>query len=290
MLAWDETLRFEVENRRALGDAVSEGESSAVFLTGAGGGIGPATTQALAQRGFEVYAGVRQPTTELAGLPGVHQVVVDVTDPASVAAAADEVNRLRGGRGLHAVINNAGVIVQGPVELAPVADLPRQFEVNVYGSVYVVQSFLPLLRAVPGRLINISAPSARVAVPFMASISASKAALDLFSASLRVEQAPFGIPVSIVEPGTTATEIFAKAGTAAQAALGKAAPEVVALYRDRLDGITQRMGRFRSGPVAAVARTIVAAVEARRPKVRYTVGDARQFGILTKLPTAPAIG
>ena len=255
-----------------------------MFLTGAGGGIGLATARALAERGFEVYAGVRRPSPELAGLPGVHQVAVDVTDPASVAAAADEVGRLRGGRGLHAVINNAGLIVQGPVELVPAADLARQFEVNVYGSVYVVQSFLPLLRVTPGRLVNIGAPSARVAIPFMASISASKAALDSFSAALRVELAPFGIPVSIVEPGTTATEIFAKAGTAAQAALRAAAPEVVALYQDRLDGITRRMGRFRPGPVAAVARTIVTAVEARRPKVRYTVGDARQFGILTKLP------
>lgn len=255
-----------------------------MFLTGAGGGIGLATARALAERGFEVYAGVRRPSPELAGLPGVHQVAVDVTDPASVAAAADEVGRLRGGRGLHAVINNAGLIVQGPVELVPAADLARQFEVNVYGSVYVVQSFLPLLRVTPGRLVNIGAPSARVAIPFMASISASKAALDSFSAALRVELAPFGIPVSIVEPGTTATEIFAKAGTAAQAALRAAAPEVVALYQDRLDGITRRMGRFRPGPAAAVARTIVTAVEARRPKVRYTVGDARQFGILTKLP------
>jgi NAD(P)-dependent dehydrogenase (short-subunit alcohol dehydrogenase family) len=207
-----------------------------------------------------------------------------VIDPASVAAAAAEVARGRGGRGLDAVINNAGLIVQGPVELVPPADLARQFEVNVYGPVFVVQAFLPLLRAVPGRLINISAASGRVAVPFLAPISASKAALESISAALRVELAPFRIPVSIVEPGTTATAIFDKAGAAARNAMGQAAPEVAALYRDRLETVAGRLGRTKPGPVAAVARTIVAAVEARRPRIRYTVGDARQIGVLTKVP------
>jgi NAD(P)-dependent dehydrogenase (short-subunit alcohol dehydrogenase family) len=80
-----------------------------------------------------------------ADVPGVRVVPLDVTDPASVAAAADLVHREVGPAGLRAVVNNAGVIVQGPLELVPPAELRRQFEVNTFGPAYVVQAFLPLL-------------------------------------------------------------------------------------------------------------------------------------------------
>ncbi len=260
-----------------------------VFITGASAGIGAATARLLAREGYTVYAGVHTGAGALAGLDGVRLVPVDVTDPDSVAAAARQVTgqQTTGQHGLRAVINNAGIIVQGPLELVPPADLLRQFRVNTLGPAYVVQAFLPLLRAGQGRVINISAPTARLPVPFMAPISASKAALASLSDALRLELAAWEIPVCVVEPGGTDTQIFAKAQTAAQAGLAAADPSRVALYTDQLAAVGRAAARQRLGPVEPVARAVLRAVATRRPRRRYAAGtDARVFGILAHLPAS----
>lgn len=256
-----------------------------VLVTGAAGGIGAVTCSALAGRGFRVYAGVRGTGRDLAGIPGVSVVPLDVTDPDSVAAAARAVADEQRGAGLHAVINNAGVIVQGPFELIPPAELHRQFAVNVYGPALVTNAFLPLLRQGRGRIVNISAPTARVAIAYAGAISASKAALESMSAAVRVELAPWRIPVVIVEPGAMATDIFGKAAAAAKAAFDEAPPERVALYRPQLDAVDAAWARQRYAPAETAARVVVRATEARRPKLRYTAGaDARLTGLLSRLP------
>ncbi|MCF6469468.1 SDR family NAD(P)-dependent oxidoreductase [Nonomuraea sp. MG754425] len=259
-------------------------EREGVLVTGASGGIGRAVVKTLAERGYTVFAGVRGEAPELAGLPNVHMVTLDVTDPDSVEAAAKQVGRDVARRGLRAVINNAGVIVQGPLELVPPAELRRQFEVNAYGPVFVTQAFLPLLRAGKGRLINISAPTARQPMPFLAPLSGSKAALASMSMALRLELAAWGIPVVLVEPGATATEIFDKAGAAAEASLALAEPRRAALYTRHLAVVGEAMAKQRLGPVEPVTRVVTAALEARRPKRLYAVGDARVIGLLTRLP------
>lgn len=157
----------------------------AVFLTGAAGGIGLATARRLAAHGFRVYAGVRGEVSEPRSISRVELIECDVTKATSVAEAARQIDRNEHGRGLRAVINNAGVIVQGPLELVPSGEWRRQFEVNVFGPALVTSQFLPLLRAGQGRLINISATSARVALPFFGPVSASKAALESFSDAAR---------------------------------------------------------------------------------------------------------
>jgi NAD(P)-dependent dehydrogenase (short-subunit alcohol dehydrogenase family) len=277
-----------------LGEAVPESGRAqetlrapgSVFITGASAGIGAATARLLASEGYTVYAGVHTSAGALAGLAGVRQVPVDVTDPDSVAAAARQVAAQAGDR-LHAVINNAGIIVQGPLELVPPADLLRSFRVNTLGPAYVVQAFLPLLRAGHGRVINISAPTARLPVPFMSPIASSKAALASLSDALRLELAAWGIPVSVVVPGATDTQIFAKAQTAADAGLAAADPGRVALYTEQLAAVGRAAARQRPGPVEPVARAVLTAVRARRPRRRYTAGtDARVFGILAHLPAS----
>jgi NAD(P)-dependent dehydrogenase (short-subunit alcohol dehydrogenase family) len=259
--------------------------SRSVFITGAATGIGAATAQLLARDGYTVFAGVHTSSGSLDSLPAVRQVPIDVTDPASVAEAAKHVAAQVGDRGLHAVINNAGLIVQGPLELVQPADLQLQFAVNTLGPAYVIQSFLPLLRSGRGRVINITAPTARIAVPFMAPISASKAALASLSDALRLELAGARIPVSVVEPGGTDTQIFAKAETAAQAGLATADPGCVALYRDQLAAVGRAASRQRLGPVDPVAQAIVAATRARRPKRHYAAGSGtRMYGVLAHVP------
>jgi NAD(P)-dependent dehydrogenase (short-subunit alcohol dehydrogenase family) len=261
-------------------------KAKSVLVTGAGGGIGTALTRALSDRGFVVYAGVRGDAPELAGLPGVRIVRLDVTDERSVADAAAEVAAAQGDNGLQAVINNAGIIVQGPLELVPLDELRRQFEVNVYGPALVTRAFLPLLRTGGGRLISVSAPTGRVAMPYLGVLSASKAALESLSDAARVELAPWGIPVSIVQPGAMATGIFAKAETAGRKSLAGSDSEILGLYQPALDAIEKAMAGQSLSPVDTVVKVMIRALEARRPKPRYTAGrDARAVVVLSWLPT-----
>jgi NAD(P)-dependent dehydrogenase (short-subunit alcohol dehydrogenase family) len=266
---------------------MTQAVKGSVFITGAATGIGAATTRRLAEAGYRVFAGVHQEAGSLARIPGVQPVAIDVTDPSGVQDAAKVVDDATGGDGLRAVINNAGVIVQGPLELVPAGELRRQFEVNTLGPAYVIQAFLPLLRTGKGRIINISAPTARVPVPFMAPIGGSKAALASFSDSLRLELGAWGIPVMVIEPGGTDTAIFRKAETAAQAALGAADPAKAALYSDQLAAVAKAAAKQKLGPADAVARTIVAAVEAGKPKRRYAAGSGTAiFAVLAHVPAS----
>jgi NAD(P)-dependent dehydrogenase (short-subunit alcohol dehydrogenase family) len=259
----------------------------AVLLTGAAGGVGRALTEALVARGYRVHAAARhRDDPRLVDHPLVVPVALDVTDPDSVALAAAEVAAAEDGRGLYAVVNNAGVIVQGPVELVTPADLRFQLDVNVVGPATVLGAFLPLLRAGDGRVVNVSAATARVAVPMMGPISASKAALESLSDALRVELAPWGIPVSIVEPGAMETSIFAKAAAQARGALGALPAERRALYEPSLAAVSKAHSSMSLRPVDTVVRPVLTALTARRPKPRYVCGpDARGLLLLRKLPT-----
>lgn len=252
-----------------------------VFITGSTGGIGAAITDLLVRRGYTVYAGVH---SDRGAGAGSRTVPIDVTDPGSVTAAADQVASEVGEAGLRAVINNAGIIVQGPLELVPPDLLRHQFAVNTFGPAYVTQAFLPLLRAGGGRVINISAPTARVPIPFLAPISASKAALSSLSDALRLELAAWRIPVVVIEPGATRTEIFTKADRSAQAALSAADPERARLYEHQFAAVAKASAAMKLDPVDPVAKTVVTAVSARKPKRRYSVGGARAVGVLTHLP------
>jgi NAD(P)-dependent dehydrogenase (short-subunit alcohol dehydrogenase family) len=262
----------------------------AVLVTGAGGGIGAALVRRLAERQFAVFAAVHKDDGALAGIPGVTVVPLDVTDPGAVGPAADEVAaHPAAAGGLRAVVNNAGVIVQGPLELVPPAELQRQFAVNTLGPAYVTQALLPLLRAGGGRVVNVSATTARVAMPLFGALSGSKAALVSFSDALRVELAAWRIPVVVVEPGATDTRIFTKAADAAGRATAAADPRRVALYENHLAALAKAVARQRNRPLEPVVRTLVKAVETARPKRHYAVGDARAAGLLSRLP-APVRG
>jgi NAD(P)-dependent dehydrogenase (short-subunit alcohol dehydrogenase family) len=259
--------------------------SKAVLITGAGAGLGLATAQALAAKGYRVHAGIRDTARHpQLDAPGVHPVRLDVTDEASVAAAAKEVAAAEP-EGLHAVVNNAGVIVQGPQELLPAEEWQRQFDVNVFGPARVARAFLPLLRKGPGRIVNISAATARVAAPFLGPLSASKAALESLSDAARIELAPWGIPVVVVEPGALETEIFTKAAGAQQTALRDVEPSQMALYRGQLAAVDAATARQRLGSVTKAAQVVVRAIDAARPRRRYFTGaDARGVGLLAGLP------
>lgn len=259
-----------------------QNESCSVLVTGAGGGIGTAATRALLERGVTVYAGVRGLPPP--GLGGAVPVTLDVTSSESVAAAAETIDERQGGRGLQAIINNAGVIVQSPVELISESELRRQFEVNVYGPIRVMQAFLPQLRIGAGRIVNISAPTARVAVPFAAPISASKSALAAVSDAARIELAQWNIPVVQVEPGATDTQIFAKADRTSADAMSTADAARIDIYRPALAAVADTVAAQRLEPLDAVVKAIVAATLDAHPKTHYVIGGARTLALVARLP------
>lgn len=259
--------------------------SAGVFVTGAAGGIGSATVRRLAEAEIPVFAGFHRNEADLPTGRLITPVHIDVTDPESVAEAAATVESRAGGRGLRAVVNNAGVIVQGPIELVPPDSLRRQFDINTLGPAYVTQRFLPLLRAARGRVVNISAPTARVPVPFLAPIGASKAALASWSAALRGELAPWGMPVVLVEPDATSTAIFENAARHAEADLASADPARAALYREQLEAIAAAGARQKMCEADVIAKVVVKAVTTSRPKRRYLAGPRTwAFALISHLP------
>ena len=140
-----------------------------------------------------------------------------MTDGGQIAAAAETVGRAVGDAGLAGLVNNAGIVVAGPLEILPLDQLRLQFEVNVVGQIAVTQAFLPLLRKARGRIVNMSSLNGRIASPYLAPYAASKHALEAMNNAMRVELRAWGIRVSVIEPGATTTPIWDKSLAAADA-------------------------------------------------------------------------
>ncbi|CAG7629660.1 SDR family NAD(P)-dependent oxidoreductase [Actinacidiphila bryophytorum] len=256
-----------------------------VLVTGATGGLGAAVTRRLAAEGWTVHAAVRTQAgaRQLAELPGdIRPVTLDVTDEASVAAAAEQV-----GGPLDGLVNSAGLIVQGFWEQVPAVALRRQFDVNVLGLMAVTRAFLPALRAGGGRVVNIGALSSLVALPFFGPIAASKAALASMTDSLRIELRHQGVKVALVEPGAMRTEIFARAVASARADGVAGGPEVERHYARAAAAAGESVAATKLHPVDAAVGAVHHALTARRPRTRYLVGpDARTVRVARRLPTA----
>ena len=231
----------------------------------------------LAQRGFRVFAGVRKGADgerlhESSG--GDRPAAAGRYRQAQIAAAAECVGKAVGAAGLAGLVNNAGIVVAGPLEILPLDELRRQLEVNVVGQVAVLQAMLPLLRRARGRIVNISSVNDRFAPPYMAPYSASKHALEAINNALRSELRAWGISVSIVEPGATATPIWDKSLAAALHLAGETPDDRIRLYKNDLDAMasaTKNLARS-ALPVESVVRCVVHALTAHGPRTRYPVG------------------
>lgn len=213
-------------------------------------------------------------------------ILLDVTDGASIEQARQAVAGLVGPRGLAGLVNNAGIAVAGPLEAVPIADLRRQFEVNVIGQVAVTQAFLPLLRQGRGRIVNMGSIAGRAAMPVMGPYSASKFALEALTDALRLEVQQWGIQVSIVEPGAIATPIWTKSGAKAEELEATTTEDMKALYAGVIAGVRVRVAEAaaRAIPPEAVAQAVEHALTAARPKTRYLVGrDAKVRALMIKL-------
>jgi NAD(P)-dependent dehydrogenase (short-subunit alcohol dehydrogenase family) len=221
-----------------------------------------------------VHASVRSPGEAPAGTT---ELVFDVTDGDAIAAAVAGIDRLDG------LVDNAGIAIASPLEFLPPDELTRQLDVNVVGQLRVLQSVLPALRGSGGRVVLMGSIAGRSALPFLGGYAMSKFALEAMADALRIELAPWGIQVALVQPGTIATPMW----TGRQPSVEELPPAVNELY-----GV--RAARFRelavqrsahAAPVDLVADAVEHALTAAKPKTRYVVGpDAKRRARVQRLP------
>lgn len=279
-----------------------------VVITGASTGIGAACALACIGRGMTVFAGVRtQEADEALRRQGGKRLIpirLDVTDADSIRQAERVVRETVGLTGLSGLVNNAGIAVGSPLEVVPIEALRSQLEVNVIGQVMVTQAFLPLLRLARGRIVNMGSIAGRGTIPVMGPYSASKHALEALTDALRLELQPWGLHVSIVEPGAIATPIWEKSAKTGNEIAASAGPAAVALYADLISRVKDRVAQAANGAISAdvVAQAVLHALTAAKPKTRYLVGsdakiravmlkwlpDRMQDWILTKVLALPA--
>ncbi len=253
--------------------------SDAVVITGASAGIGAACALALDTLGYRVFAGIRNPadgeSLQRQAGPRLMPIRLDVTDPASLAAASHTVTAMTGDHGLAGLINNAGIGVAGPIEALPLADWRRQFEVNVFGLIATTQTFLPLIRKGRGRIINMGSIAGRASMPFMAPYAASKHALVAITDALRIELQPWGIRVALIEPGAIATPIWRKTRNEADRWNASWNQDLKAMYQEGFTRVKEAATAAgeQAQPAKVVADAVAHALRSRWPKSRYLLGS-----------------
>jgi len=240
----------------------------AVLVTGASSGIGRATVAACASRGWSVAATMRRPedAADLASLPGVTVLPLDVTSPESVDSAIAAV-LTRFGR-LDAVVNNAGFAVDGVFEGADDATIRRQFETNVFGLMRVTRAAIPVMRRQQGgTIVQVSSMGGLVTFPLYSLYHATKWAVEGFSESLAFELRPFGIRMRLVEPGAIRTEFYGRSREPIAPPPGAGYDELV----DRCVRISMSGGREHGSGPEVVATAIIRAITDRSWRLRYPV-------------------
>lgn len=264
----------------------------AVVVTGASTGIGRACALAFAGAGFHVFAGVRDEAAarSLRTHAGsrLEPLFLDVTDAEQISRASATVHEALGEHPLVGLLNNAGITVNGPLELVTPDLLRRQLEVNVVGQLAVTRSFLPQLRRHRGRILFTGSVSGLFATPFLGPYCMSKYALEAMVDALRHELEPWGIRVCLLQPGAIQTPIWEKGRRDAEAFLAGIPVSARELYRERLEPVLRlvALAEGAAQPPQVVARAALHALTARRPKPRYLVGGkARIQRIVASLPT-----
>jgi len=253
-----------------------------ILLTGASSGIGRDTALALARAGHRVLVAARRlPALETLRreAPSLEVLSLDLDDPASIAALAAEVDHRTSGRGVDVLINNAGYATAGALAELDDAALRAQFETNVFGLMSLTRALVPaMIDRGAGTIINVSSVSGRIPAPILGAYHASKYALEALSDALRMELAPFGVQVAVIEPGTIRTEFASRA--MAEATRERTTASRYARVYERAAQLERRFDRL-AGGTAPVVRAITRAVSAKRPRARYVA--PRSFALMIAL-------
>lgn len=256
-----------------------------VLITGASTGIGRACAIRFAELGYRLLAGVRKPAdaaalrTQSSGQ--IEPILLDVTSPESISDALATL----GDEPLAGLVNNAGIVTLGPLELLPTDAWRKQFEVNVIGLVAVTKAFLPHLRRSRGRIVNVGSIAGRSPLPASAAYDATKFSVEAISDVLRMELAPWGISVSLIEPGAVATPVWDKCLAQTEELSRQVAPEHFALYERLIANVREEAAQMarKALPVEAVVKAVEHALMSRRPRTRYVIGKDAWFWLLLNL-------
>jgi NAD(P)-dependent dehydrogenase (short-subunit alcohol dehydrogenase family) len=223
-----------------------------------------------------------------AGSERLTPLILDVTDAGQIKAAAEEIAARTGSDGLDGLVNNAGISLPSPLETIPIDDFRRQVEVNLTSQVAVTQAMLPMIRVAGGRLVFVSSIGGLIAFPMTGAYHAAKFGVEAVGDIFRRELRGWGISVSIVEPGSIATEIWDRGEAAADEIAGRS-PQREALYGKAIERYRKTFASVagRGIPPDRAARAIEHALTARRPRARYLIGtDAKlQARVRHLIPT-----
>lgn len=259
-----------------------------VVITGASSGIGAATAREMARLGYHVLAGVRrEDDADAIRSAGIEPLILDITDPDHVRALADRVHNDPRGRSIRALVNNAGIGVNAPVEVFALDAWRRLFEVNFFGHVAVTQALLPALIRSKGRVINVSSVGGRFAMATYGPYAGTKFALEALSDALRREVAPLGVHVVVIEPGAVKTKIAGRAIATAHDVASTMTAEQRQRYGELVQAVTAQteFETDRGLSAETAARTLATAITTAKPRTRYAIG--RQAGLLPLLLLLP---
>lgn len=252
------------------------------LITGCSSGIGEATAARLAKGDWTVYATARKPhTLDALAAAGCKTLALDVDSEDSMAAAVETVNNESGG--VDALVNNAGYSQSGATETLDIDDVRRQFETNVFGLLRMCQLVLPHMREQrSGRIVNVSSMGGRLVFPGGGAYHATKYAVEAFSDAMRFEVAGFGVKVILIEPGLITTN-FENAAVASMdgkddGPYGKFNAQVAKATKEAYSGPLARLG---GGP-DSVAKVIEKSLNAKRPRIRYTVTPSAPLSIASR--------
>ena len=246
-----------------------------VIITGTSTGIGKASALHLDMLGFNVFAGVRKQTDgdnlKKDASANLKPIILDVTDENSIERAVSLIEKETDGE-LFGLVNNAGVSLNGPLELIPLHDIKMLMDVNVTGLLAVTKAFLPQIRKNKGRIVNISSGHGLLAIPDKSVYAASKFAVQAISDSLRVELRPFGVNVSNIVVGKVHTDVLGKILADRKKMMETSDPHVVKLYSKLIEFFDREVKNIPGIDAIEIAKVIARTLTSKKPKSQYIVG------------------
>jgi NAD(P)-dependent dehydrogenase (short-subunit alcohol dehydrogenase family) len=251
-----------------------------IVVSGASSGIGEATARRLAALGYLVLAGVRRDIDgDRIRAEGIEPVLLDITEPDHIRSLAARIADDPGKRLLRAVVNNAGIEINAPVEVLPLELWRAQFDVNLFGHIAVIQALLPALRRSGGRIVNISSVGGEAALPIYGAYAGTKFALEAASDSLRREVTAHGVQVVVVQAGGVKTVMADTSGALSLELAGKMNPEHTRLYGNLIASTVATQTAFLKRALSAekAGARIATIVTTARPRTRYTLGIDAAF-------------
>lgn len=258
--------------------------SRSAAITGAGSGLGRDIALGLAARGYHVFGTALNPqeVSELRQASGgkAELSLCDITDEKAVNQWVSRLSALLGQSGLDLLISNAGILTPGPLEALPLAAIKHEFEVNVFGSIAVINAFLPALRKARGRIVQIGAMTGRFPIPFNGPSSASKATLEAFADIYRAELKPFGVDFVIAQAGNLLTGGPVKTAAALKQASDSMTPAQRELYGEAFDTFAAALNKMQGSglPSVEAAQRVIELAEQTPAPSRAPVGtDAEKI-------------